>query len=196
MTPFPPAVIRIRPLALARLHLYARRCPFEIGGLGQVLQDGEGLVITDVCLLPQRVSMSDTELSSDGLFALLSQLVAEGRDVGDTRLWWHSHGEMEVSWSDTDVETIENLPGEFWVAVVTNRRGDLRCRLDGYAPARQTWELPLVEAGEDGQPQLGALEAQIDEEILAKVRSPIPLRDLLGTGLAEDLVESQASGIE
>ncbi len=191
--PLPPQALRIRPLALAKLRLYARRCPFEIGGLGQVVPEGDALVITDLFLLPQRVSMSETELSSDGLFALLSRLVAEGRDVTSTRLWWHSHSEMEVSWSDTDAETIENLPGEFWVAVVTNRRGDLRCRLDRYVPVRQTWDLPLEESGGEPPPDLARLEAEIDEEIVAQVRSPVPLEDLLGAGL-DDLVEARPAG--
>jgi hypothetical protein len=176
----PPSAIRIRPQALAKLRLYARRCPFEIGGLGEVVVDDAGLLITDLFILPQRVTMSDTELSSEGLFALLGRLVAEGADVGRTRLWWHSHGDMELRWSDTDTETIENLPGAFWVAVVTNRRGDLRCRLDTYAPERRTWDLALVETAGEAGPDLATLEAQIDDEILAQVRSPIPLQDLLG----------------
>ncbi|MFB3817569.1 MAG: hypothetical protein ACE147_07890 [Candidatus Methylomirabilales bacterium] len=194
MTSLPPPAIRIRPLALAKLRCYARRCPFEIGGLGDVVADPEGLLITDVFILPQRVSMSDTELSSEGLFAFLSRLVAEGRDVSRTRVWWHSHGEMEVSWSDTDAETIENLPGEYWVAVVTNRRGEVRCRLDAYAPVRQTWNLPLEEVGGEGPADPARLEAQVDQEILAQVSSPLPLEDLLGTGLGEDLAESPSGG--
>lgn len=194
--PLPPPAIRIRPLALAKLRLYARRCPFEIGGLGQVLADDEGLLITDVYLLPQRVSMSDTELESDGLFALLGRLVAEGHDVGSTRLWWHSHAEMEVSWSDTDVGTIDHLPGEFWVAVVTNRRGDLRCRLDRYAPARATWNLPLVPASAEPVEDLAALERDVDEEILAQVRSPVPLQDVLGSEPDGELAESWGAGPE
>jgi hypothetical protein len=194
VTLLPPAAVRIRPLALAKLRCYARRCPFEIGGLGDVVAGPEGLLITDVFILPQRVSMSDTELSSEGLFAFLSRLVAEGRDVRHTRVWWHSHGEMEVSWSDTDTETIENLPGDFWVAVVTNRRGEVRCRVDAYAPARLTWNLPLEEAAGEAPGDPAALEARIDEEILAQVSSPLPLEDLLGSGLGEDLAELPSPG--
>lgn len=178
--PLPPDAIRIRSTALTKLRLYAARCPFEIGGLGHVLADPAGLVVTDVFILPQRVSMSDTELDSTGLFDLLARLVAEGEDVATLRLWWHSHAEMEVSWSETDAGTIENLPGDFWVAVVTNRQGDLRCRLDRFAPTRETWELPLLEVpdGPDAGEEL--LEARIDAEIVAQVQSPVPLRDLLG----------------
>jgi hypothetical protein len=189
--PLPPDAIRIRSLALAKLRLYAGRCPFEIGGLGQVIADPAGLLITDLFILPQRVSMSDTELESAGLFDLLARLVAEGEDVANTRLWWHSHGEMEVSWSDTDAATIENLPGEFWVAVVTNRHGDLRCRLDRFTPTRETWELPLVEMSDGADPVTARLEARIDAEILAQVQSPVPLRDMLGSsGIGEPQSEA------
>lgn len=191
MTPaLPPEAVLIRSLALAKLRLYAQRCPFEIGGLGQVeAADGGGLLITDVFILPQRVSMSETELTSEGLFALLARLVSEGADVTGTRLWWHSHGEMDVNWSETDAETIEHLPGDFWVSVVTNRRGEVRCRLDAYTPERRTWALPLVEAVGEPSPDVAGLEARIDQEILAHVRSPIPLHDLLGADPPESPTE-------
>ena len=179
--PLPPDAVRIRSTALARLRLYASRCPFEIGGLGQVLADADGLLITKLFILPQRVSMSDTELESAGLFDLLARLVAEGEDVRTLRLWWHSHAEMEVSWSETDLATIDNLPGEFWVAIVTNRHGDLRCRLDRFAPTRETWELPLLEVADDSEVAEELFEADIDSEILAQVQSPLPLQDLLGS---------------
>ncbi len=196
MTPaLPPDAIRIHRLALVKLRLYARRCPFEIGGLGQLVADEAGLLITDLFVLPQRVSVSDTELTSEGLFTLLARLVAEGIDVGSTRLWWHSHAEMDVSWSETDAETIENLPGDFWVAVVTNRRGEILCRLDTYAPDRRTWDLPLVEVpGGETVPDAAVLEARIDEEILAQVRSPIPLENVLGTTLEDDLAARNETG--
>ncbi len=195
MTPaLPPDAIRIRPLALAKLRLYARRCPFEIGGLGQVIADPAGLLITDLFILPQRVSVSDTELTSEGLFTLLARLVSEGIDVGSTRLWWHSHAEMDVSWSETDTETIENLPGDFWVAVVTNRKGEILCRLDLYTPERRTWDLPLVEAPGEAVPDATDLETRIDEEILALVRSPIPMQDVLGTTLDDLTARNEAGG--
>ena len=56
----PPREIRIRRRALDKLLLYAERCPMEIGGLGTVTQDSQGLLITDVLLLAQKVSAWDT----------------------------------------------------------------------------------------------------------------------------------------
>src|SRR5574341_316056 len=59
--PFPPRGIRILGHALDKLLLYAERCPVEIGGLGTVIEDAHGLVITDLVLLAQKASASDTE---------------------------------------------------------------------------------------------------------------------------------------
>jgi proteasome lid subunit RPN8/RPN11 len=179
--PLPPREIRIRRHALDKLLLYAERCPVEIGGLGSVAEDGEGLLITDVVLLAQKVSAWDTELDAEALFDFLDRFVAGGGDAAGVRLWWHSHADMDLVWSETDCATIANLPGDFWVALLVNRRGEVACRLDAFAPGRQTWDLPLVEApdGEVGDPE--ALRASIDREILEKVRGYAVVEDVVGS---------------
>lgn len=186
IVPLPPREIRIRSHALDRLLLYARRCPVEIGGLGTVAADPDGLLITDVFLLAQRVSASDTELDTEALFDFLARHVAEGGDPAQVRLWWHSHGDMDVAWSETDRATIRSLPGDFWVALLVNRRGEVVCRLDAVLPQRHTWELPLVEvlvtAG--GDPE--TLWRAIDREILEKVRAYTVVHEVMGyEGMAD-----------
>ncbi len=167
---FPPAQIRIRPLALAKLLLYAAGCPVEIGGLGTVVWQGGDLLISDLFILPQRVSASDTELEPDALFAFLEHLAKTNGDIATVRLWWHSHGDMELLWSETDCATIENLPGDFWVAILVNRKGEVRCRLDAFVPKRQTWEMPLVEIPGEPEVELESLRAGIEREILEQVQ--------------------------
>ena len=182
--PLPPREIRIRRHALDKLLLYAARCPVEIGGLGTVTEDSEGLLITDVVLLAQKVSAWDTELDAEALFDFLGHLVAGGGDAAGVRLWWHSHADMDLIWSDTDCATIANLPGDFWVALLANRRGETACRLDIFAPRRQTWDLPLKEIpdGPDGEARdLQALRASIDREILEKVRAYTVVEDVIGS---------------
>jgi proteasome lid subunit RPN8/RPN11 len=171
--------IRIRQHALAKLLLYAERCPMEIGGLGYVLQDEEGLLIPDLFVLPQKVSASDTELDPDALCEFLGRLVREDVDVSSVRLWWHSHGDMDLIWSETDCLTIGDLPGDFWVAIVVNRRGEIRCRLDAFAPERRTWDVPLVEIPEDRGCDREALRAEIDREICENVRSYTVVQDVM-----------------
>lgn len=174
-----PQPIRIRQQALTKLLLYAEQCPMEIGGLGYVVQDSEGLLIPDLFILPQKVSASDTELDPEALCEFLGRLVQEQVDVSSVRLWWHSHGDMDLIWSETDCLTIGALPGDFWVAILVNRRGEIRCRLDAFAPERQTWEVPLVEVpeGSGGDPKV--LRAAIDREIVEKVRTCTMVQDVL-----------------
>ncbi len=167
---FPPARIRIRPLALAKLFLYADCCPVEIGGLGYVIRQGGDLLISDLFILPQKVSASDTELEPDALFAFLGRLANANGDVESVRLWWHSHGDLDLQWSETDCATIGNLPGDFWVAILVNHKGEVRCRLDAFAPKQGTWELPLHEVPEPVEPDLETLRAGIEREIVEQVQ--------------------------
>ncbi|MBI4734657.1 MAG: hypothetical protein HY766_01125 [candidate division NC10 bacterium] len=188
--PLPPREIRIRRRALDKLLLYAERCPVEIGGLGSVEEDAEGLLITDLFLLSQKVSASDTELDADALFECLGRVVAEGGDVASVRVWWHSHADMDLIWSQTDCATIGSLPGDFWVALLVNRRRGILCRLDAFAPRRQTWELPLVEVVDEERGDPEALQAAIDREILEKVRAYVVVQDVIGSeGIAVTIAE-------
>jgi proteasome lid subunit RPN8/RPN11 len=175
--PFPPARIRIRQLALAKLLLYADRCPAEIGGLGYVVWQGGDLLVSDLFILPQKVSVSDTELDPDALFTLLERVAQANRDVASVRLWWHSHGDMDLLWSATDCATIENLPGDFWVAILVNRKGQVRCRLDAFRSGRETWELPLEEVPEEEEVDLEALRSGIEQEILDQVRMRLVIEE-------------------
>lgn len=177
----PPREIRIRRRALDKLRLYAERCPVEIGGLGTVTEDAEGLLITDVVLLAQKVSVWDTELDAEALFDFLDHLVASGGDAAGVRLWWHSHADLDPIWSDTDCATIANLPGDFWVALLVNRRGEFACRLDAFAPQRQTWDLPLTEVLDGDDRDLETLRGSIDREILEKVRAYAVVEDVIGS---------------
>jgi proteasome lid subunit RPN8/RPN11 len=171
--------------------LYAQRCPVEIGGLGTVVADADGLLITDVFLLAQRVSASDTELDTEALFDFLARHVTEGGDSAQVRLWWHSHADMDVVWSETDRATIRSLPGEFWVALLVNRRGEMVCRLDVFLPQRHTWELPLVEVLDPAGSDPETLCRAIDREILEKVRAYTVVHEVLGyEGMADVPTES------
>lgn len=141
-------------------------------------------------LLAQKVSAWGTELETEALFELLGRLMAEGGDVAGVRLWWHSHGDMDLVWSETDGATIDSLPGDCWVALLVNRRGEVACRLDAFAPRRQTWDLPLVEVLDGGRRDLETLRAAIDREILEKVRGYAVVQDVIGSeGIAETVTE-------
>lgn len=173
----PPQVL-ITPRAFQKLRLYIELCPMEIGGLGEVERDGPNLVITDLFILPQKVSPAETELDSAAIFDILQCCVAEGRNPASLCLWWHSHADLDVEWSATDERTIKSFPGDFMLSLVGNKAGDFGCRLDIRHPTPQVLgDLALtVLSGPDGEADEAAMRSTIIAEIVEKLQ--VITRDL------------------
>lgn len=159
--------------------MYIECCPVEIGGLGEVELRGDRFIVTDLFLIAQRGTPSETELDTQDISSFLSQCLAQDRDPALIRVWWHSHAEADVHWSLTDQKTIKGFLGDYLISIVGNKRGEFLCRLDTPAPAPQTIEdLPLIlldePAGAD-DPELGPLRRAILGEIREKVRILLPV---------------------
>ena len=178
-----PAVLRFTAEAYARLRLYVELCPSEIGGLGEVRPDGDGLLVTNLFLLDQRVSPSETELEPEAVLGLLRRCLEEGRDPAALRLWWHSHAEHEVEWSETDEATIQGFGADSLVSLVTNKAGDLLCRWDAWHPRPSTVDgIPVLRPEELLLPSstAGLRDAAWQEmvekvSVLYRVRYPSPI---------------------
>lgn len=166
-----PVALRFTPEAYARLRLYVELCPSEIGGLGEVRPEGDALLVTDLFLLDQWVSPSETELDPEAVLRLLSRCLEEGRDPAALRLWWHSHAEHEVEWSETDEATIRGFGAESLIALVTNKAGELLCRCDTWVPERRTVDrIPVEEPAEPlAAPRAAALREATWTEMRQKV---------------------------
>ena len=164
--------VLIAPQALQRLKLYIDLCPFEVSGLGTVEPSREDLLVTNLFLIRQRASDSDTELDPQAVAEYLLQTVREGKDPAALRVWWHSHAEADVTWSDTDERTIAGLQIEQLVSIVGNKRHQFRCRLDHFSPRRVTADgLPLL-PGPDGRP---SDEGTLRQQVLAELREKVTL---------------------
>lgn len=160
----------IAPRALQRLTLYIDLCPFEVGGLGTVEPLGEDLLVAEVFLIRQRASHSDTELDPQAVAEHLLRTVQEGKDPSSLRLWWHSHAEADITWSDTDERTIEALQIDQLVSIVGNKRHELGCRLDRFSPKRLTFDrLPLIPTPDERPQDAEALREQVLAELREKV---------------------------
>ncbi|MGH7361982.1 MAG: hypothetical protein ACREJI_10265, partial [Candidatus Methylomirabilales bacterium] len=189
VTPSPvPAALRFTPEAYARLRLYVELCPSEIGGLGEVRPEGDGLLVTDLILLDQCVSPSETELQPEAVLRLLHRWLEEGRDPAALRLWWHSHAEHEVEWSATDEATIRGFGADSLVSLVTNKAGDLLCRCDTWVPRRSTVDrIPVLWPDEPLSPVRAAAlrEAAWGEmvekvSVISRVQYLSPLEGIVG----------------
>jgi hypothetical protein len=178
-----PTVLRFTPETYARLRLYVELCPSEIGGLGEVHADGDGFLVTELFLLQQSVSAAETELQPEAVLDFLGRCLAEGRDPALLRLWWHSHAEHEVEWSETDEATIEGFGADALISVVTNKAGDLVCRYDRRGPQRSTVDgIPVVRPDESlwsvrAEALRGAVWREMVEKVavVSRVRYPSPI---------------------
>jgi hypothetical protein len=163
----------ITPQALQRLKLYIDLCPFEVGGLGIVEPFGEDLLVADIFLLRQRASDSDTELDPQAIADHLLQTIREGKDPSSLRLWWHSHAEGDISWSDTDKKTIEAFEAfqiEELVSIVGNKRHEFGCRLDRFSPERFIFDkLPFLPTSDEKPDDEESLRKKIMAELREKV---------------------------
>lgn len=93
------------------------------------------LLVHDVELFDQVCTSASTELDQQALAKFLCQ----HRAPEQVRAWVHSHGALGVFWSDQDEECIAGLANEsFLVSIVVNKRHEVRCRLDLFAPVRLT----------------------------------------------------------
>lgn len=166
----PPERVFIAPSALARLKGYIALAPTEVSGLGRLEVSGEGPIITDIFLLPQTSSLSETELDPEALLAFLARLVQEGQDPSPFKVWWHSHGDEDLEWSEVDEATIKAFGSDVLISVVGNRRGEFRCRLDLFQPEQKVLDgLPLLPLG-GSAPEDPELRAFIERELKAKVK--------------------------
>jgi hypothetical protein len=135
--------VEIDAAALGRLWAFVTACPTEVGGLGLVDVEPDALVVRETYVLPQLAGPDSTIIAPEDLSRFLCDLIAQDVDTGRLRLWWHSHCEMPVFWSTQDLLTMTSaFPGADWMlAMVLNRRGDIRAALELYRPVRAQLDL-------------------------------------------------------
>ncbi len=164
--------------AFNRLRCFIELCPFEVSGLGTVAPRGEDLLVTDIFLIRQRASDTDTELDSQAVADHLLQGLQRGEDPSALRVWWHSHADGDIYWSHTDEQTIERFQIDQLISIVGNRRLNFACRLDQFSPKRITVNnLPLLPLPDECPGD----EESVRQRIMAELREKVTLirRDVI-----------------
>ena len=158
--------LMIEPVAYEKLWTWTRVAKGEFSCLGLVEESDEGPAITDLYLIKQESTSTNTDMDQADIARLLVEL-AQDRKEGQLLAWLHSHGSNGVFWSQTDEDTIDGLAFEpYAVSVVVNKRGEARGRVDVFEPFRFTVDdLPLKVRV---QPQ--GLDKECEREFKAKVR--------------------------
>ena len=170
------------PVAHEKLWAWVRLAKGEVSMLGLVDENDGQPCITDLFLVKQTCTPASTDMDQDAVARLMVDLAAKGRS-DQLRAWVHSHGTMNVFWSNQDDETIDNLAGDpYLVSVVVNKKGEVRARVDVFKPVRVTVDEVPVEVL---IPDMG-LGPQCEKEFKEKVQeealaSPMVLDRLVNT---------------
>lgn len=177
--------------AFTRLKLYIDLCPFEVSGLGIVEPCGEDLLVADLFLLRQRASNSDTELDSQAVIDHLIRSLENAEDISKLRVWWHSHADDDIHWSETDERTIEAMQIDQLISIVGNKRHEFGCRLDLFQPNRATFDgLPLIPVTDQN-----GRDESLRNEVLAELREKVTLI-VRETPVEHELVLDPANTVE
>ena len=139
-----PPVVYILPEAKAFLDLYITLCPEEISGLGEVRKFGNDFLVERIHLMEQEVTSASTNLDQGDVANFLVSAVRRGIDTERIKIWWHSHVHGNCYWSTVDDATMERFQNGWMIAIVGNKRGEYRARVDLYEPIRITIDdLPI-----------------------------------------------------
>lgn len=159
------------PLAYQKIRIFIDSTPHEISGLGKIKKIGRTIFVEDVQIFKQTVSPVETVLDRRSLGRFYDDIIKRGEDLSEWKLWWHSHADMDVFFSKTDVETIEDFDNDtekdnWMLSIVLNKRGDVLCRIDSFSPIRYVyegieWDICFPDNG---------LRSNILNEIVDKVR--------------------------
>lgn len=161
-----------KPEAYTKMFHYIDAVTTEISGFGKVSVDkNNNIIVEDVKIFKQTVSSAETELDDTALSNFLMELVESKEDPYKWKLWWHSHANMGVFWSGTDIATMTKLGlnNDWQISIVGNRKHELKCRVNIYKPFHYhadnlDWE---VESMESKIPQ------EILDEVKEKVSTPV-----------------------
>lgn len=101
---------------------------FEVSGLGSVVYDPKTNVfhVNEVYLLEQENTGTTTDLDAEAIGKLEFEH-HKSKTPGELRFWWHSHADMQVFWSGTDMATIKQLgQGGWFLNTVFNKKEEMR----------------------------------------------------------------------
>ena len=104
---------------------WVNKSKFEVSGLGTIkVQEDGSMLVTQAILLKQQNTHTHTEITAEAVCKAMFDMAKED---GELRWWWHSHVQMGVFWSGTDMDTIKELGKQGWIAAtVFNQKNELR----------------------------------------------------------------------
>ncbi len=124
--------------AWCKLQAFLSLSTQEISGFGRVVPFGNDFLVNEIFLLPQKVSPVETIIDELDVACFISELIEKGEDPYFIRLWWHSHVNMGLFWSQTDNENMKAHTKDYMFGLVGLQNGQVKIRLDINEPVKIT----------------------------------------------------------
>lgn len=96
----------------------------EISGFGHVVPYRQGLLVTDVFIVEQECSSTESDISQEAIADMLLTMILDEIDPSTIKLWFHSHAKMKTFWSQTDDDTIRILSKDSWLLSIVGSHID------------------------------------------------------------------------
>jgi proteasome lid subunit RPN8/RPN11 len=127
--------IKIDREVYEKMLAYVDECPTEISGFGTIEMQPNGIRVTDAFLIDQEVTSASTDMDTEAIYAAVNEATLKGEDTSTWGCWWHSHANMQVFFSQTDLKTIDILRSSTpLVSIVFNKRREYSCQVNLYEP--------------------------------------------------------------
>lgn len=165
-------VVKIDSIVKQKIMHWVNASSYECSGIGKLLIENGEIRVIDAILLPQKNTSATTDIDAEDLGKAMFLLKDQ---PGELRFWWHSHVNMSVFWSGTDMATIRSIGSNGWfVSSVFNKKWESRTCLYMKKPF-ETFidEIPLIEY----HAIPADVRARWDEEYKANVRNIPEKRD-------------------
>jgi hypothetical protein len=132
MASIPGTTLWIPPAFYNQMMYYVWKVDAEVGGCGTLefnTPEENDIYVTEIFLDKQKVHGTECTLSSDG--STYEKLINSGEidKACKLQLWWHSHYTMGVTHSGIDDKTMREWSGDYVVALVINRSGEMKAKL-------------------------------------------------------------------
>lgn len=128
--------VKIEPVVLADVLLAIEINPVEISGFAKVEKIGNIFTIRrGVTILKQINRISETHLDPEAHALWIYEVKKGGGNIGEYRLWWHSHVRSDAYFSAIDETAINTFKDNDWImSLVGNKFGAILIRLDIFKP--------------------------------------------------------------
>lgn len=170
--------IRIGREAYDKIMYYVNKSNFEVSGFGNVVVIDGIPTVDEIFLIKQENHSTETEMEADAIGKALYDHHVSGME-GELKFWWHSHVNMDVFWSGTDMSTINQLTEDGWfIHGVFNKKYEYKCAYSNIDPVAMFVDDLEMEIDEDMfnddtildlQMQIEMLKGDILSEIGAKL---------------------------